>query len=266
MKDFYYILGTRTNATHGEIVEAYQKLAQKFKSTGGERDYFMENHFREITEAYEILIDPVKRRRHDEALQKHQRKQLAYFRTRPVNIVFTLLLVALTSVMGYYVYGVLTTHKNKSVAVATREEPVVIPHITRHHHKKHSRRSSYFAMKKQPVKYDTVSAKPIAAKAAEPKITTPVKQAPVVAAAVVHEQPVIIKRPTPKPDSSFVAYLKDNINGDVYIHETADYMSPVVVVLPRRSKVRVLQNGTTFCKINFNDNIGYIPKWTLAAR
>src|SRR5512147_3134043 len=63
-KDYYRILGVDRSADDKTIKSAYRKLARKYHpdvakgKDAGER-------FREITEAYEVLSDPEKRRRYD---------------------------------------------------------------------------------------------------------------------------------------------------------------------------------------------------------
>lgn len=62
MKDYYYILGVKLNDTASSIKDAYRKLSLRFHPdvTGG--DKFLEERFKEICEAYEILSDDDKRR------------------------------------------------------------------------------------------------------------------------------------------------------------------------------------------------------------
>jgi molecular chaperone DnaJ/curved DNA-binding protein len=63
-KDYYKILGVDRSADEKTIKSAYRKLARKYHpdvakgKDAGER-------FREVTEAYEVLSDPEKRRRYD---------------------------------------------------------------------------------------------------------------------------------------------------------------------------------------------------------
>jgi DnaJ-class molecular chaperone len=63
-KDYYRILGVARDADEQAIKSAYRKLARKYHpdvakgKDAGER-------FREVTEAYEVLSDPEKRRRYD---------------------------------------------------------------------------------------------------------------------------------------------------------------------------------------------------------
>jgi DnaJ-class molecular chaperone len=63
-KDYYRILGVDRNADEKAIKSAYRRLARKYHpdvakgKDGAER-------FKEVTEAYEVLSDPAKRRRYD---------------------------------------------------------------------------------------------------------------------------------------------------------------------------------------------------------
>lgn len=66
MKDFYYILGVKKNATKDEIKEAYRKLSNKFHPDKNDGDDFFTERFKDILEAYEILSDPNRRLKYDE--------------------------------------------------------------------------------------------------------------------------------------------------------------------------------------------------------
>ena len=63
-KDYYRILGVERSADEKTIKSAYRKLARKYHPdvAKGKDDG---QRFREITEAYEVLSDPEKRRRYD---------------------------------------------------------------------------------------------------------------------------------------------------------------------------------------------------------
>ena len=57
MKDYYYFLGLPQNATAEEIKKIYRKLSVKYHPDKNDNDAFFENRFREVQEAYDILID-----------------------------------------------------------------------------------------------------------------------------------------------------------------------------------------------------------------
>ena len=64
MKNLYEILGVSKNATQDEIKKAYRKLARKYHPDICKKPE-CEEKFKEINMAYEILIDPKKRRQYD---------------------------------------------------------------------------------------------------------------------------------------------------------------------------------------------------------
>lgn len=63
-RNFYVVLGVQKNASEDEIKKAFRKLAVKYHpDNGGD-----ENKFKEISEAYETLSNPDKRREYDQLL------------------------------------------------------------------------------------------------------------------------------------------------------------------------------------------------------
>src|ERR671910_3007319 len=63
-KDYYRILGVARDADDKTIKSAYRKLARKYHPDVAKGKDVGER-FREVTEAYEVLSDPEKRRRYD---------------------------------------------------------------------------------------------------------------------------------------------------------------------------------------------------------
>jgi len=65
-KDYYSTLGVAKTATDKELKQAYRKLARKYHPDVNQGDAAKEAKFKELTEAYEVLGDPEKRRKYDE--------------------------------------------------------------------------------------------------------------------------------------------------------------------------------------------------------
>ena len=65
-KDYYSTLGVAKTASQKEIKQAYRKVARKHHPDVNPGDKGAENRFKELNEAYEVLSDPVKRKKYDE--------------------------------------------------------------------------------------------------------------------------------------------------------------------------------------------------------
>jgi hypothetical protein len=229
MKDFYYILGTGRNATPPEIDAAYQKLVAKFRQAGGEQDEFMDTHFREIAEAYDVLRDARRRSKYDAAVKKNQASQLAVFKLKYLNIAITITFLVITALFASYVIKTLRGHPAKAtVQKQPAPPPVVLTHPKKHH------RPAVFIPKK-----------PLTTTAITPK-----KQPPAIPAVV----------PRASVDSTYTATVHANITGIVYLHQSPDYNSAVLTKIPDAAQVRVLQKGRAYYKVTFNDQTGYVLK------
>jgi len=64
-KDYYEIIGVEKNASQDEIKKAYRKLAMKYHPDRNQDNKKAEEKFKQITEANEVLSDPVKRKKYD---------------------------------------------------------------------------------------------------------------------------------------------------------------------------------------------------------
>lgn len=268
MKDLYYILGTDSNCTPGEISEAYRKLAKRFEPAYGEDDEFLESHFREISEAYEILSNPNRRKLYDATQRKIHKKQVANFKTRYLNMALTGSLILFTGVFGFYVVSSLNVNHTQQTVEPLKvvtADPVV-PHVIKHHKRKlHSKAAAtpeIAAGKTVVVKKDTFKAVPVVA-ATKPTSNNAIVQSPIktIQASTLAKAPAVTKQAAAPVDSSYTTYLKPNLSGSIYLHQMADYMSSVVTVLPHNSLVKVLQKGPSFYKIAYNNQVGYLPRW-----
>ena len=75
LKDYYRILGVGPQATEEEIKRAYRRLALQYHPDRNPGDLQAAEHFKEISEAYAVLIDPAKRREYDAFRQAQARQE-----------------------------------------------------------------------------------------------------------------------------------------------------------------------------------------------
>jgi len=66
MKNHYQTLGLEPNCTNEQIKSAFREYAKHFHPDKQQGNWFFEEKFKEVNEAYNTLIDSEKRRKHDE--------------------------------------------------------------------------------------------------------------------------------------------------------------------------------------------------------
>src|SRR5436190_20942763 len=64
-RDYYEVLGVGRDTSEEEIKRAYRKLAVKFHPDKNPDDPHAEERFKELDEAYDVLIDPDKHEAYD---------------------------------------------------------------------------------------------------------------------------------------------------------------------------------------------------------
>lgn len=65
-RDYYATLGVNRTASADEIKQAFRKLARKYHPDVNPGDKTAESKFKEVSEAYEVLSDPDKRKKYDQ--------------------------------------------------------------------------------------------------------------------------------------------------------------------------------------------------------
>ena len=65
-RDYYEVLGIKRSADKEEIKKAYRKMAKKYHPDSNEGNPDAEEKFKEVTEAYNVLSDPEKKKLYDQ--------------------------------------------------------------------------------------------------------------------------------------------------------------------------------------------------------
>jgi len=65
-RDLYEVLGVARDVDAEALRKAYRKLARRYHPDVNPGDHKAEEHFKEVSEAYDVLSDPEKRRNYDE--------------------------------------------------------------------------------------------------------------------------------------------------------------------------------------------------------
>ena len=295
MKDFYYILGLDPNCSLDDIKAAYRKLSKKLHPDLNQGDEYFENRFRDIKEAFETLRDPAKRELYNEQLGKFKSerpaaepnetqpgdrsynqatysrygrapwKQSAKIRKMGPGIGLSITLIVLTIIVGIYLFGWLTasSHKKQLVYTETPVTPIVVHKKHRH---KHTTKDK-IAAKTDEKNFDT--AKTVAVK---PDVMNPMSLKPQPA------KPPVVVRPEPlrpmitktRPDSNnshsdylYTTYVHPNVTGIVQMRQHDRFDSDIIASIPANSRVFVLERGSTYYRVFYNNSIGFVPKWAL---
>ncbi|WP_017296651.1 DnaJ C-terminal domain-containing protein [Nodosilinea nodulosa] len=76
-KDYYAVLGVSRTASADDIKQSFRKLARKYHPDVNPDDKTAEAKFKEVSEAYEVLSDPDKRKKYDQYGQYWQQASRA---------------------------------------------------------------------------------------------------------------------------------------------------------------------------------------------
>jgi curved DNA-binding protein CbpA len=87
MREYYSVLGVDKNAAESEIISAYRKLAAKFHPDANGNDNFFAERYREVQEAYNVLISPAKRAAYDSSLDPKFAQTIEIFKDKEKPIV-----------------------------------------------------------------------------------------------------------------------------------------------------------------------------------
>jgi len=83
MADFYEVLGVERTSSDDEIKKSYRKLAMTYHPDRNNGSKEAEERFKEITEAYDVLSDPQRRRAYNDELRRVEGGDVAPVRRAP---------------------------------------------------------------------------------------------------------------------------------------------------------------------------------------
>ena len=279
MKNFYKILNVDANATLNEIKEAYKNLSERFQPFLDQHDKFLKEEFREICNAYQVLSDPVSRRNYDQELKEIKfiplkeasKVRRSFFKTRTIDVTFTAVLGLLTFVFGYYVISSVRSFKAAKFKKTLVASTVSLHKTYRHPYKHHLKTAAKSPFPKIQI-VDTTKV-PFSPKA--PVVQTQIytdKNSignPVIAAAVPDEvkpASVIVnteKHPIKEAFLPYTTYLRANETGVINMRKFDNYGSEIIKVVPTNAEVSVLEKGTVYYKVLFDNTTGYVARWNV---
>lgn len=273
MKDFYYILTTDANCTSFEIQEAYERLLKSFHPDLNQNNKHFDNQYREICEAYEVLSNPEKRRQYDQKLKENtsssfnvvQPKQ-QYF-TKALDITFTIVLIFFTFVFGDYVIKSMSNSKATKVKKVAAAKTISF-HLTKAHKKKHISKikdgTSVPEITSTILKTDSIKQSPVIEhKDISVKLPSSDKNINSDKNATTYDNTKIDNNANDNNGFLYVTNLKSNQTGVINMRETDNFGAAIVKVIPTGSKIFVLEKGDVYYKIQFENSIGYVMKWTV---
>jgi hypothetical protein len=173
-------------------------------------------------------------------------------RLRRYSTSFKIIVILLAMIFAGYVFRTFTTGTKQIILADT----VAISQPLKKH-KRHKPKNYVNVVK--PIKSVIDTPKVITIKPDIPK-TEPTKQIALIKPAPTKQLPDTIKQ-----NSTFlyITYVQPNATGIVKLREQDNFNSTTLANIPAKSKVQVLQKGATYYKVAYNNNIGFVPKWTL---
>lgn len=173
-------------------------------------------------------------------------------RKKKISTSFKAVLILVALIAGGYFYKIVTTKKVKAATTYTAAVHLPKKHKIKHRPKKHSALPV-----PAPDTTHVVAVKPAAVKsipAAMQTIITPVTVKPSADSS---------RLSIARQNSPYTTYVQPNVTGIVKMRAEDKYYSSIIADIPANAKVLVLQRGDTYYRVNYNNSIGYIPKWSL---
>ncbi|MFD2871615.1 hypothetical protein ACFS5N_03975 [Mucilaginibacter ximonensis] len=80
--------------------------------------------------------------------------------------------------------------------------------------------------------------------------------------------PAIKEQPDSVTTTSFLytTYVQPNITGIVKLRSDDKFYADIIADIPANARVRVLKKGPMYYQVAYNNNIGFVPKWSLQTK
>ena len=194
----------------------------------------------------------------------------SFLKTRTIDITFTVILGLLTVVFGYYVFTSIRNFKaakTKKALVA-----VAIPHHKTIRHKfKH--RAKVFA-KSAPPKIPVIDTSEVVSSQQKPIAPHQIYAdknsmgSPAIDGSLNQTKPIIEtqsteKQPIKEASLPYTTYLRANETGVINMRKFDNYGSEIIKAIPNNSEVLVLERGTVYYKVLFENTTGYVARWNV---
>ena len=108
--------------------------------------------------------------------------------------------------------------------------------------------------------------------AMEPAVMTPmtVRPAPVTPPKIVQQETLRSMIAKTWPDSNkthsdylYTTFVHPNVTGIVPLRDHDRFNANIIAAIPANSRVFVLERGSVYYRVFYDNNIGFVPKWSL---
>lgn len=196
-----------------------------------------------------------------------------FFKTRTIDITFTVILGLFTFVFGYYVF--ISIRNFKVVKVKKALVAVVVPpHKTIRHKFKHRPKSSvkrafpnvsFIDTTANPASQQTPVVQPQPQiytdknSIASLKITDVMPKEAKPASVISNTE----KQPVKEASLPYTTNLRANETGVINMRKFDNYSSEIIKVILTNSEIAVLERGNSYYKVLFKNTTGYVAKWNV---
>lgn len=205
----------------------------------------------------------------------------SFFRTRTIDVTFTIILGLFTFVFGYYVITAIQHHTKVAKAKKALVVSAIDHHKTVRHQKKHRFMVSSKSLYSKIGVADTTEDLP----SQQTSVIQPPTQTPVIQSSnyvdknsMVSSNTSIVSQNEIKPVSDnlstekmpvkevnlpYTTFLRANETGVINMRKFDNYGSPIIKVIPTNAEVAVLERGNSYYKVIFENTTGYVAKWNV---